>query len=142
MIDRKIETGIKSVKSFLEFWVKFHSLYNEIISKEIISKEDEDKFLETKSILKAKYEEMKKGMDFNYMPHARPTDPVNDILALATVRFISEKNLEKVEGDWKDSYIFLNNILERLKDKKRWFEQLNPVGEFFRRMIMRTRTEG
>ena len=42
MIDKKIESDIKLVKSFLEFWTKFHSAYNNVISRQIISKEDED----------------------------------------------------------------------------------------------------
>ena len=48
MKDKKTETDIKSMKSFLEFWGKFHSIYSNTLEKGIITKEDEDKFLETK----------------------------------------------------------------------------------------------
>ncbi len=71
------------------------------------------------------------------MPHTRLTDPAGDILALSGIRFMSEKNMRKANDDWKDSYIFLNNILERLKNKKRRLGQFNPVGVLFKRAIER-----
>ncbi|MFA6078908.1 MAG: hypothetical protein WC779_04095 [Candidatus Omnitrophota bacterium] len=138
MIDKKTESDIKAVKSFLEFWVKFHSIYNNTISKELITQEDEIKFLETKDIIKSKYEEVKGDFEFKYMPHMRLTDPVSDILSLSGVRFISEKNMKKAGDNWKDSYVFLNSILERLKNKKRRLEQFNPIGVFFKRTFERT----
>ena len=135
MINKKFEQDIKSVKSFLEFWSKFHSIYNNVITKERISKDDEVKFLETKDIIKSKYDELKNGLEFKYMPHARITDPISDILSLNGVHFISEKNLKKVSDDWNDSYVFLNSILERLKNNKRRLEEFNPVGVFFKKFL-------
>lgn len=135
MIDKKTEADIKVVKGFIEFWVKFHSIYSSVISKEKISKEEEALFLETKELIKNKYDEMKIGLDFKYAPHSRITDPVNAVLQLDNVRFMAEKNLNKVEDDWRDSYIFLNSILERLKNKKRRLEQFNPAGVFFKRFF-------
>jgi len=135
MIDKKTEADIKVVKGFIEFWVKFHSIYSGVISKEKISKEEEALFLETKALIKNKYDEMKSGLDFKYAPHSRITDPVSAVLQLDNVRFMAEKNLKKVEDDWRDSYVFLNSILERLKNKKRRLEQFNPAGVFFKRFF-------
>ncbi len=137
MIDKKTESDIKAIKGFLEFWAKFHSIYNNIISKELITQEDEIKFLETKDIIKSKYDELKGGFEFKYMPHMRLTDPVSDILVLSGIRFMSEKNMRKANDNWKDSYVFLNSILERLKNKKRRLGQFNPVGVFFKRAFER-----
>lgn len=135
MVDKKTESDIKIVKGFLEFWVKFHSIYSGIVSKDNISKEEEVKFLETKGLIKNKYDELKGSLDFKYAPHSRLTDPVNDILRLDNVRFMAEKNLKRCEDDWRDSYIFLNSILERLKNKKRRLEQFSPAGVFFKRFF-------
>lgn len=135
MIDKKTESDIKILKSFLEFWAKFHSIYSGIVLKESISSEEEIKFLETKELIKNKYEILKSALEFKYMPHARLTDPVNDILFIDNIRFMSEKNMKKTESDWKDSYIFLNNILERLKSKKRRLGQFNPMGVYIKRFF-------
>ena len=135
MIDKKTELSIKTLKSFLEFWVKFHSIFEDAISREIITKPDEDRFLETKGMIKNKYDDLKKFLEFKYMPIGRLTDPVSDILLIDSIRFISEKNLKKLNTDWKDSCVFLNNILERLYNKKRRLGQFNPVGVFVKRIF-------
>ena len=133
MKDKKTEIDIKSMNSFLEFWGKFHSIYSNILGKDIITKEDEDKLFETKLMMRAKYDELKEALEYHYMPHNRLTDPVGDILSLQTIRFISEDNLKKLNNDWKDAYVFLNNICERLKTRKRRFENFNAFGVFFKR---------
>ena len=136
MIDKKTEGAIKALKDFLELWGKFHSIYNDIASKEIITKGAEAKFLETKQVIREKYEALKNNeLEFKYMPRSRLTDPVSDILNLDRITFISERNLKKLNEDWRDSYIFLNNIMERLKTKKRRLEGFNPIGVFFKRIV-------
>lgn len=139
MIDKKTEADIKALNGFLEYWVKFHSIHDDIIKKDIITKEEEAHFLETKTLIQQKYDSLKNSLEFKYMPHARLTDPVNDILGLNTIRFMSEKNLRKLNDDWRDSYIFLNNILERLKNKKRRLSTFNPVSVYLKRFFERTR---
>jgi len=136
MIRRASDSDLKAVKSFVEYWSKFHNMYREMFSKGIISKEDEIKYLETRDTIRSKYDELKGVMEFTYMPHGRLSDPVSDVLAVGAVRFISEENLKKLNNDWKDSYVFLNSILERLKEKRDRLEDLSPIGSFFRRFFM------
>lgn len=137
MIDKKTDIDIKAVKEFLEFWAKFHSIYNGAISMDTISKEDEDRFLNTKETIRTKYKEVRGSLDVNYMLHSRLTDPVDEVLLINGIRFISEKNLKKLNEDWRDSYIFLNSIIERLKNRKKRLEQFNPIGVFIKRFFER-----
>lgn len=137
MIDRKTETGIKSLKDFLEIWGKFHSLYDGLTSKDIITEDDEKKFLEARGMVTRRYDDLRSSLDFHYAPHSRMTDPVSDVLSFENARFVSEKNLKKLNDDWRDSYVFLNNILERLKSRKRRLGGFNPVGVFFKRISER-----
>jgi len=137
MIDKKTEADIRSAQSFFEFWTKLHALYKETILKDIITNDDEKKYLDTLGLMKAKYEGLKGGLEFRYMPYGRFTDPVSDILAVHNIRFISENNLKKLDDDWRDSYVFLNSIVERLKSKKRRLGQFNPVGVFLKRVFER-----
>lgn len=137
MIDQKTEYGIKAVKDFIEFWTKFHSMYAGILSRGIITKEDEERFLETKRMMGEKYAQVSAALDLKYMPCGRTTDPVGDVLMMGSIRFVSEDNLKKLDNDWKYSYIFLNNILERLKNKKRRLEDFSTVGVFFKRVLER-----
>ena len=138
MIDRKTEIAIKSAKSFLEVWTKFHSIYIEVSSRAIITKDDEEKFFASKEMIKKKYSELCSELDFKYAPHGRLTDPVSDLLTIESVRYISEKNLKKINDDWRDSYVFLNSILERMKSKKRRLGQFSPLGVFAKKLFKRT----
>lgn len=137
MIDRRAEKNIRAVQDFIEMWGKLHSLYEDAISRGIITEDDERKFMDSKDTLRSKYEEMNKVLDFRYMPHSRLTDPVSDILMLGGIRFMSEKNLKKLSDDWRDSYIFLNGILERLKGNKKRLEQFHPIRVFIKRLFER-----
>lgn len=137
MIDKKTEADIQALKSFLEFWGKFHSIYGEAVSKEIISDEDEAKFLEVRDSIKSKYEELNASLDFKYALHSRITDPVDGVLAINGIRLMSEKSLKKLNDDWRDSYVFLNSISERLKNKRKRLEDFNPVAVFFKRFFER-----
>ena len=137
MIDKKTEIDIKSLREFLELWGRLRSLYSDIISRDRISKDDEDAFLKAKSALQIKYDALKSGLEFKYMPHMRLTDPVGEILKLEGIHFISEIGLKKLEDDWRDSFIFLSSILERFENNKRRFEQFNPVGVFIKKMFDR-----
>ena len=139
MKDKKTETDIKAMSAFLEFWGRFHSIYSSNLDKGLITKEDEDKFLETSLMMRNKYDELKLSLEYRYMPHGRLTDPVGDILSLQTIQFISEDNLKKLNDDWKDSYIFLNNIFERLKTRKRRFKEFSALGVFFKRFRERAK---
>ncbi|MBN2453591.1 MAG: hypothetical protein JXB40_04945 [Candidatus Omnitrophica bacterium] len=137
MIDRKTEQDIRSLKEFLELWTKFHSMYDEAISRENISGEDEAKFLEARDKIKGRYLELKKTLGINYVPHSRLTDPADDVLAINSMRMMSEKSLKKLNEDWKDSYIFLNSIMENLKSRKKHLEGINPAVMFFGKLFGR-----
>ena len=69
------------------------------------------------------------------MPHGRLTDPAEEILKISGIRLMSEKGLKRLGEDWRDSYIFLNNILERLKSRKKRLEDFSPVGVFLKRFV-------
>lgn len=139
MIDKKTEAGIKALKSFLEFWTKFRSIYDETVARDIISDEDETKFLEVRDQIKSKYGALTSSLDFKYVQRSRLTDPVDGVLAINGVRLMSEKSLKKLNDDWRDSYVFLNSITERLKNKRKRLEDFNPIAVFFKRLLERNR---
>jgi len=142
MIDRKTEAAIKAVGSFLEFWTQFHAIYEELSRQEAISPADEAKYFAARDAIAKKYAELAGALDLKYAPRGRSSDPVSDVLAFESVRFASEKMIRKLEADWQDSYVFLNNIVERLKSKKRRLGQFSPIGVYFKRLFERKRPGG
>ncbi|MFH1995457.1 MAG: hypothetical protein ABIJ27_00490 [Candidatus Omnitrophota bacterium] len=130
-----LKGNIKNTKDFFELWIKFHGLYKDILKKESITRKDEENFLETKSLILSKYSTLTENFEFRYMPHNRITDPVEKILSVKNLSAMSEDRLKKVEEDWRDSYVFLNSIVERLENKKRRLDRFNPLGIFFKRFF-------
>lgn len=112
-------------------------MYGQILSRDIITKDYEDKFLSSKDMV-ANMRTSGQDLDFKYSSHGRFTDPVSDILAIDGIRFASEKNLKKTDDDWQDSYVFLNSILERLKSKKRRLGRFNPIGILAKKIFKKT----
>jgi len=110
-------------------------MYTETISEDAISDEDEVKFLGVRDMIRSKYEALRSSLDFKYAPHSRLTDPVDGVLAINGIRLMSEKSLKRLSDDWRDSYVFLNNINEHLKNKRRRLEGFNPAAVFFKRLI-------
>ena len=49
-------------------------------------------------------------------------------------RFILRMNAFMRESVFRDSYVLLNSILERLENKRRRLEGFNPVGVFIKRI--------
>ena len=137
MIDKKTEENIKNIDTFLESWGKFRQLYDEITAKSIVTKEDEALFSETQAIISKKYEDLKGNLEFKYMPYGRLTDPITEMLSLENVSNMSEERSGKIKKDWDDSYIFLNNILERLKNRKRRLEHFSDAGVWAKRLFER-----
>jgi len=137
MIEKRTEENIKDLKSFLESWTKFHQLYNDIITKNLLTKEDETIFFDEKEIVSKQYGALKDKMEFKYMPFNRLTDPISEILGIDNVSYMSEKKTKRLEDNWNDSYIFLNNILERLKNRKRRLDHFSTTGVWIKRMFER-----
>lgn len=135
MIDRRTESAIKEIRSFIDYWTKFHAIYERISAQDTITQDDEAAFLETKGTIAKKYDELTAGLDLRYAPHGRLSDPVRAVLQVESIRFISEKNLKVLNDDWRDSYVFLNGILERMKSKKRRLGQFSPVGVFLKKLF-------
>jgi hypothetical protein len=140
MIDKHVASSLKELKSFLEFWEKFHSIYESTLSKTVLSADDEAKFLETRNLIREKYEALKSILDFKYTPHTRLTDPVQEVLDVENIRFVSERMNRKTEDDWRDSYVFLNSILERLYDNRQRARAANPAGAFLKKIFARRET--
>ncbi len=137
MIDKRTEDNIKDTKSFLESWGKFHQTYINLISKGTFTKDDEAVFFDTKMILSERYSVLTSSLEFKYMPYNRLSDPVSEILGLDNISCMSEKRIKKIEDSWNDSYIFLNKILERLKNRRKRLENFSAVGVRIKRFMER-----
>ena len=117
MAAKRYEEMIKQVKDFIELWVKFHDLYQEAITKEKITPEEEKTFLETKSLIARKYQKLLDTLGIDPTPEDKTFNVISQVLSLSSVSSISDMQMSKIESDWHESYISLNKILGSLEGR-------------------------
>ncbi len=115
MTDRLIKKKIEHTKEFLELWVKFHETYKSALNKKTINPEEENDFLQTKSLIARKYQYLMEELDIKPTAEDRTMDVIAAILSLESVSTISDMQLKKLEGDWHNSFLLLNRVVGKLE---------------------------
>ena len=128
MSKSNVEQVILRMESYLECWKQFNNFMSMARSKKF-SQEDENQFLEIKSVITQELELILSCMDCG--PITR--DEVHSLIASGpSLRFLSEMNdnaLKNVEAHWHKLFIGLQSILGQLKVKqqttqsKSWFSR-------------------
>jgi len=128
MSKSNVEQVILRMESYLECWKQFNNFMGMARSKKF-SQEDENQFLEIKSVITQELELILSCMDCG--PLTR--EEVHSLIAAGpSLRFLSEMNdnaLKNVEAHWHKLFIGLQSILGQLKVKqqttqsKSWFSR-------------------
>ena len=121
---------IIQIENYLECWKQFNN-YLSLSRTKKFGQEDENQFLEVKSVLAQELEMVIAGINFT-----NPSkDEVHGLLGGATsLRFLSELNegtFRNLENQWHKIYIELQSILGRLKVQQRQVESKSVWSSFF-----------
>jgi hypothetical protein len=117
-IVRKFDSLTVQMENYLECWKQFNRYINLARVKKF-SPEDENQFLETKSVLVQELEIILASIEVN-----SPTkDEIHTLIGNApSLRYLSEMNdgaLRNVENQWHKIYIGWHSILGQLKVRQR-----------------------
>lgn len=114
MSKTNVEQVILRLESYLECWKQFNTFMSTARSKKF-TPEDENQFLELKSVLTQELELILSAIDCG----AVTREEVHNLIASApSLRFLSEMNdnaLRNVENQWHKLFISLQSILGQLK---------------------------
>ena len=117
MSKTKIEELILRMENYLECWKQFHNFMNMARQKKF-SQEDENQFMEIKSVLTQELELILNAIDCG----AISRDDVHAMISSGpSIRFLSEMNengLRGVENQWHKLLIGWQSILGQLKVKQ------------------------
>ena len=130
MEHKKMDDLIIQIENYLECWKQFNH-YLSLARTKKFAQEDENQFLEIKSVLAQELEMIISAVEFN-----NPTkDEVHSLLGGATsLRFLSELNdgaFRNLENQWHKIYIGLQSILGQLKVQQRQVEHKSVWSSFF-----------
>ncbi len=130
MSKQNIDQLILRMESYLECWKQYNSFMAMARAKRF-SQEDENQFLEIKSVITQELELILSTIDCG--PISR--DDVHTLIASApSIRFLSEMNengLRTVESQWHKLFIGLQAILGQLKVKQGQIESKSLMQSWF-----------
>lgn len=117
------EALILRMESYLECWKQLHHFMS-IARQKKFTQDDENQFLELKSVITQEFEILMAALDCN----AISREEVHSLLASGpSIRFLSELNdgaLRNIESQWHKLFIGLQAILGQLKVRQQ--QAANP----------------
>ena len=130
MAHKKMDDLIIQIESYLESWKQFN-IHLSLSRTKKFGQEDENQFLEVKSVLAQELEMIISGIEFT-----NPSkDEVHTLLGGATsLRYLCELNegaFRNLENQWHKIYIGLQSILGQLKVQQRRVESKSVWSSFF-----------
>ncbi len=132
MEKKKLDQLILQMENYLECWKQFNHYLNMARSKKF-ELEDEDQFLEVKSVIAQELEMILASIDSG----APSKEEVHTLIGNApSIRYLSELNegtLRGLENQWHKVYISWQSILGQLKVQQRQLEGQSRWGGFFGR---------
>jgi hypothetical protein len=115
---KKLEQLVAQMENYLECWKQFNQFVNLARSKKF-SADDENQFLETKSVLVQELEIILASVEVS----SPSREEVHSLIGNApSLRYLSEMNegaLRNVENQWHKIYIGWHSILGQLKVRQR-----------------------
>jgi hypothetical protein len=130
MSKTNIDQLILRMESYLECWKQYNTFMGMARAKRF-SQEDENQFLEIKSVITQELELILSSIDCG--PISR--DEIHALIASApSVRFLSEMNdnsLRNIESQWHKLFISLQSILGQLKVRQGQIESKSIMKSWF-----------
>lgn len=132
MSKTNVEQLILRLENYLECWKQFNTFMSMARTKKF-SQEDENQFLEIKSVITQELELILSSIDCG--PVTR--EDVHSLIASApSIRYLSELNenaVRNVENSWHKLFISLQSLLGQLKVKQGQMESKSIVNSWFGR---------
>ena len=130
MTKTNIDQLILRMESYLECWKQYNAFMSMARAKRF-SQEDENQFLEIKSVITQELELILSSIDCG--PISR--DDVHALIAAApSIRFLSEMNdnsLRGVESQWHKLFISLQSVLGQLKVRQQQIDSKSLMKSWF-----------
>ena len=132
MQNKKLDQLVTQLENYLECW-KLLNHYIGLSRDKKFSADDENQFLETKSIIVQELELIVAAVEFT----SPSRDDIHAFLSAApSLRFLSENNegaLRAVENQWHKIYVGLQAVLGQVKVKQREIESQSFLASMFKK---------
>jgi hypothetical protein len=130
MAVRKLDQLVDQVENYVECWKQFNQFINLARSKKF-SPEDDNQFLETKSVLIQELELILAAVELTSPTRDEIHAVVSDAPSLRYLSELNEGTLRNLENQWHKIYISWHSILGQLKVRQRGESAKSTLGSMF-----------
>jgi hypothetical protein len=130
MAVRKLDQLVDQVENYVECWKQFNQFINLARSKKF-SQEDENQFLETKSVLIQELELILAAVELTSPTREEIHAVVGEAPSLRYLSELNEGTLRNLENQWHKIYISWHSILGQLKVRQRGESGKSALGSMF-----------
>jgi hypothetical protein len=130
MHNKKLDQLIVQVENYLECWKQFNTFLTLARSKKF-SAEDENQFLEVKSIIVQEMELIASAIDGPFPAREEVHTLIGSASSLRNLSETNEGSVRALENQWHKTYVGLQAILGQLKVQQRQLESKSFFSSMF-----------
>jgi hypothetical protein len=136
MIDPITERRYSDCQELMDLWRKYHDYFKIAVGGEGITPEREHEFITIKSRIAMLHDSFMDCLDHDQNIGQNILSIVTRSITLRHIHRMSTAEIKKIELEWHESYLLLNETLGLLEDKRKRFAEVTP-SEYYRRLYIR-----
>jgi len=133
MIDPIVERQYSDCRELLNLWRRYHDFFKVAVSGDGITPENEHEFITIKSRIAMLHDPFMDVLDHDQNIGQNVLSIVTRSITLKHVHRMSTAEIKKIELEWHESYLLLNETLGMLEDKRKQFTYVTP-SQYYRRL--------
>jgi len=127
MIDPAVERQYSDTKELLALWNTFHQFFTMGKAGQEITPEKENQFLEIKSRIAMLHDSFMDALTHNQNVGQEVLSIITRAITLKHLGRLSTADVKKMEMDWHESYLLLNDTIAALEHKREELAQINET---------------
>ena len=127
MIDPAVERQFSDTKELLALWNTFHQFFTFGVKGESITPDKENQFLEVKSRIAMLHDSFMEALTHNQNIGQEVLNIITRAITLKHLGRLSTADTKKMEIEWHESYLLLNDTIAALEQKRRELADINET---------------
>lgn len=127
MIDPVVERQFSDTKELLALWNSFHQFFNLAVKGENITPEKETQFMELKSRIAMLHDSFMDALTTNQNVGQDVLTIITRAITLKHLGRLSTAETKKMEIEWHESYLLLNDTIAELDHRREELAQINET---------------
>ncbi|MFH0792528.1 MAG: hypothetical protein V2A74_00685 [bacterium] len=127
MIDQVLERRLADCKELFALWRTFHDFFSSGVKGEDLSHDKEVHFLEIKSRVAMLHDAFMESLTHDHSVGQTILDIVTRSITLKHLNRLSPADIKKMEIEWHESYLLLNETIGMLDEKRQSLAEINAT---------------